>query len=334
MNVLKLLQNSIRLELDEDEERGVLKILGSMASGYLIVNEGMIREAYDYKRNAKQALVEAIESRQDQERWETAYLMAHEADRLGFPLLESQFYDNILCGMTGLWHIGFFIMLFYGALCDSETLPVAVKYFIILGVAGYIQHGLSIPVRLPFDKQIIERLMPHLTDNVRDEAHKAGVTLRTIELQDDSASLMSNIMNTVNYEDELSGSDDIPHSMCCPLTRTIMIDPVTIKNQIRDENRPRFERAALLEWLQRKPVNIFTSKPLFSNELIRDFEFKRTIHNYVAEKLLQKGVHQFKNKSSVRLSMFQPGPKQTDKDECITGQMIAESTPESGFAGA
>ena len=80
----------------------------------------------------------------------------------------------------------------------------------------------------------------------------------------------------------------IPESFICPITQSIMIDPVISPYGIS------YEKYAIENWLSKNNVDPFSQKPLHKEQLVRNFALKNAIREFIVN---FKKEHEKKNEN-------------------------------------
>ncbi|MDF1685001.1 MAG: U-box domain-containing protein [Legionellaceae bacterium] len=276
-------------------------------------------EVYRLRKQARKALNHAIASDGNQAIWDKAYCRAEttaSAEHSLFSLRMEEVRVHaalVRCGITvarALW-------IAWSMLSDanSASFPLSIVEFFL---TSKLIKALSLCILLA------EPSSYHAIEAVLDAANRAGIRLHVNigEQLADSNSLICQLINVEDSTEKLdnldkSGGDQIPDDYICPITFDVMTDPVA---NIHSQHR--FERTAILEWLQQQATNPLTTLPLCSDDLRRDFRLKREI-TYFLE-------HGCQNKVSQQ-SLFKPKLKplnecvDLDSDDEISVRMMAES---------
>jgi hypothetical protein len=138
-----------------------------------------------------------------------------------------------------------------------------------------------------------------ITELVLTAAENAGIQLDITPRGNisDTHSLISLLINLKHDADKIKNitASEIPHDFCCAITHDIMTDPVYSK-----QNPMRFEREAILNWLEKRAIHPATEHALSPKDLIRDFPLKRRIDAYVDTEI------QKHEQALTQLSIFKP----------------------------
>jgi len=99
----------------------------------------------------------------------------------------------------------------------------------------------------------------------------------------DSTSLISLLINKENNAQKLERLNvpSIPNDKCCIITGEIMTDPV-----YSEEKSDRFERLAILQWLEKRNIHPCTNQPLYAADLKRDFPLKLAIDKFTNDHVI------------------------------------------------
>ena len=305
----------------------------------------MTKDVYRLLRESQLMLNQAMASKNDQAVWEDAYSKAETADEAiqqlahykcqhslirinrghlliwgGFGGIEARFYVMYLKFIAQivlplLLLIWFDFNTFENIVHIGTAVHVVSHPFIYMArdsIVSYYQKW----VALLLNTMISSSTLQSNIQRVLDAAEVAGIHVSGFipgKKVDDSDSLICTLINSVNQEDALAriGCDDAPHEMRCPISHTIMTDPVSSA-----QTPHRFERTAILNWLKIRKIHPCTELPLTPYELKRDFKLQLDITRYVANKLLVKKIDKYPNGSPVvGLSMFQALTQSTENKE-------------------
>lgn len=280
---------------------------------YLVERREKTVDVYRLRSEARVILNHAIASVDNQAKWDEAYRIAQTtvtAERLLLSLRKNEVKVQIelfRCGITVIRALSIAWLM----LSNANNVQYKLSLGEIFLVSKLIK-ALSLCILLaePSSYDVIEAVL--------DAANRTGIRLdiNIGERLADSNSLICNLINIENNAEKSVklGGVQIPDEFICPITFDVMTDPVA---NIHSQHR--FERTAILEWLQQKATNPSTTLPLCSDDLRRDFKLKRKIDNFIE--------HGCQNKTS-QLSIFKPLPTYVDScvDEGISEQLMAEST--------
>lgn len=294
-------------------------------------------KAYRALNESKLALDNAIQSNHDQALWQLACDKAQTADDAlkqlvsyklknklfsinrkdlvawgGLSTIDARFFDiPLLTIVIVTYYIIFMFQLLSISnlfVVSSESWRVMTNFNLAFALFKYKPlRSLCSQIGITLSNMLVSTFDPQSqTQQVLCAANTAGIKLNLFisgKNVDDSASLISTLVNSVNQleERERIKWDDVPHHMCCSIMHTIMTDPVGC-----DQSADRFERTAILKWLKIHEIHPFTKQALTPEELKRDFKLHTEITHYVSNKLSENGFKKYKNGSLVRLSLFQP----------------------------
>tara|TARA_R110002126_G_scaffold291755_1_gene456908 strand:- start:16479 stop:17513 length:1035 start_codon:yes stop_codon:yes gene_type:complete len=283
---------------------------------YLVKRREKTVDVYRLRSEARVILNHAIASVDNQAKWDEAYRIAQtaaSAEQLLFNLRMDEVkvqLELFRCGITVIRALSIAWLM----LSNANNVQYKLSLGEIFLVSKLIK-ALSLCILLaePSSYDVIEAVL--------DAANSAGIRLdiNIGERLADSGSLICHLINIENNAEKSVklGVVQIPDEFLCPITLDVMTDPVA---NIHSQHR--FERTAILEWLQQKATNPSTTLPLCSDDLRRDFELKRKIDAFIE--------HGCQNKTS-QLSIFKPKSKplpecvDLDIEDEISEHMMAES---------
>lgn len=276
-------------------------------------------EVYRHRREAKQALNHAIASDDNQKIWDEAYRVAQttasaEQSLFSLRMEEVRVHAELVrCGIT----VARALMIAWSMLSDvhNESFQLSIgKIFLVSKLIKAV--SLCILLAEPSSYHAIEAVL--------DAANRAGIRLN-VSIGEQLADSNSLICQLINVEDstekfdklDKSGGDQIPDDFICPITFDVMTDPVANLH-----SQHKFERTAILEWLQQQATNPLTTLPLCSDDLRRDFKLKREINYF-----LEHGCQIKASQQSLFKPKLKPFPERVDQDidDEISDRMIAES---------
>lgn len=258
-------------------------------------------DAYRLLREANAAYEIALVSNGAQKEWNKAYCLAYASDDAVISLLMNRVSNQLMAKGCAL--LLFEFPLVWGAVVYSRVNnPYDEDFSQFFPIMVLIVSTALISAVIPafYSKQITSMLVPHSVDKVLNAALAVGIELDTDVLNKipflnltarlagkivvDSDSLIGKLVNIVNNAEQLKDIKDlsVPDELCCPFTREVMTDPVYYE---LDPNSQRFERAAILSWLETKNVHPFKYCSFFPEQLKRDFKLKLQADQFVENQL-------------------------------------------------
>ena len=279
MNLLKKLGYFLGLKLHEFEQQEIdyaQQLTPLRRQSFL----RLVNTAYRLRLEAKNALNIALGARGKKSLWVKAYNLANDADLAARPIIKSKYEDlhlfklfSILFFFANALSIG---LLFYKSMRKKDSPRIINRVIIAVGV-------LFIYRKLFFlnSDRIIAALTTNQVTEVLDAARKVGFDFNDSTPGDrlaDSTSLICKIINHAENCVELSKLNiaRIPDELMCPITHEIMTDPV-----YSDQCQRRYERTAILKWLDGHTDDPMTRRPIDQNDLKRDFDLKRKADFFV-----------------------------------------------------
>jgi small GTP-binding protein len=107
--------------------------------------------------------------------------------------------------------------------------------------------------------------------------------------------MLENKSSDEELEPELGESGDVPDAFLCPISRTIMKDPVIVK-----ETGQTYERKQIEEWFKEHNTDPLTNKQLKSLDLIWNYALRSTIEDF-------KKKRESRSRNSVYISKYHHG---------------------------
>lgn len=279
MNLLKKLGYRLGLKLHEFEQQEfnyAQQLTPSRRQSFL----GLVNTAYRLQREAKNALNIALDAKSKKSLWVRAYTLALDADLAAKPIIKSKYEDLHFFKIFAI--LFFFANVLLIVLSLHRTKHTKDSSQIIDQVI--FASGVLIVYRKLFllnSDRIIAALTTSQVTEVLNAASEAGIDFNDSspgERLADSTSLICKIINHVENSVELSKINiaHIPDELMCPITHEIMTDPV-----YSEQCQHRYERTAILKWLDRRTDDPITRRPLDQDDLIRDFDLKRKVDGFV-----------------------------------------------------
>lgn len=284
------------LELDESKEVEIQKVNQEIALletsvpwyfenkekalVFLQCRYDQTQDIYAKRQEVKKALVEAETSKSNFSLWQDALFQAKQANKLELSLLLFRLdYAMSKINEFRMTIIGikFFLKFSFSVNEESGDNSLLLRLFWLLLLVQAISNLYFASKTIGLGEYLV---VSPLVKEVLSSADIVGFNLQVNpeEFLADSNSLISVLINKENNASELdpAESDRLPENMCCMITGEVMTDPV-----YSDEKSARFERLALLRWLEKRRSHPCTNQPLDISELKRDFSLKRDIDKFI-----------------------------------------------------
>jgi len=319
MKFFKDIGRQLNLGLHELKRSDIIAIDQLLASkqlpsdrAHLIKKKQLIVNAYTLKYAAEEALYDAkAHEGHDRLKWSNAYKQAQTADAgmlklLSFQLTEILNPDMNLLKWENLYSLQFkacFVFLVINSilkqinpLSELTILEENSTLFLLLLI-------LPTPiVRLISTRSdlIPALFMVRMVDDVFNASPYFDMDICEIGKHGlDSNSLISNILSSVNNDEELEqlkSQEQPPEAYYCGILLTVMSDPVALTTY---HSPIRYERTAIQAWLKNRKVDPATNMAASSKDLVRDYTLKLEIDRYVAKKLALADISTYKNNADV-----------------------------------
>jgi hypothetical protein len=118
-------------------------------------------------------------------------------------------------------------------------------------------------------------VMVHMTD---DDMKELGMSLaERVKFRHCIRDIRENLETTEEY----SPFDNVPDEFLCPITRSVMIDPVVTMDGHT------YDREAIARWLHDSDRSPMTNRPLSSKQLIPNLTLKKVIDDFQYRRALQ-----------------------------------------------
>lgn len=281
--------NTLRDELALIEENKHL------LSGYHYeLSKKLTTESYLAVYRIKNALKTAYEKHEIKNSWLHAYEKACQADAAITALVEYKlnkinFHDhsdinqvlfNIILASFVCYHIFFSSGLFtvlHPNSSPAELQKEESKSFVIyLFLLTLLELHLIFRFTLNKNKAVLAAVLvdQHWRKTVLLEAKKLGIEI-------DVSEQIREETHPWSYEQLLEniGCKDIPEEFYCPISLTVMNQPVFFST-----HKASFDKAFIHEWLRKKNTHPLTQETVFEDELILDTVLEEKIANFTHEK--------------------------------------------------
>ena len=293
------------LELDESEEVEKEKINNEVCSKFVtflfllvgkeqVFNDLAVRmiitkHVFEKRNKAKEALNSAVVSGKNLSLWREAYHQAELAAKeeqllFNFRLKLIFKQANKITSKLSYCKLILILARLYDKTLAQKTSGLILA--LILTDLLLTSPALLFDVSERFKLDLFGLNSP-IMDEVLSAAKSAGVDLTKLSDKSlaNSNSLINKLLNKDNNVQALEkiNCTDVPEELCCIISMAAMTDPV-----YSEQHPMRFERAAILEWLQKRNIHPYTNQPLYIGDLKRDFALKRDIDKFV-KKQQRKG---------------------------------------------